>query len=413
VSGSPKYTQAQVRRTRRAELEASRQAEAERERIQREEAEARAREALRRQKQEQFDLQRGRLQAALEGPNLLVQDRQSLQQQLKFVTEVSGFGELEFQLQVAKARWQMAEEQRLHQQRARRLQAELGYCRQLLEACDHPQRERFDRAGCAAIAERERAVEQALKAQELDPAEALLVQLRSLCDEHLQRVHQPSLAWQRRCEGIQARLREAEISLAGLNQDLLVTRWQPTELEALRQLAEHLGQLLQDGQLDEAEQGLEQFQNARLQLLEKAQECQMMAEQRDLIASSVQQALESMGFFVSDPQAEHPHHPATALLLQARSAAGKALGVSVPWQGEIYYQVEGYAMVSEQRPGGDSTRSCDEAERVLNELHSLLDQVYDVETGEILWEGKDPDRNLRKADELPHGHRHGLRNQAL
>jgi hypothetical protein len=108
-----------------------------------------------------------------------------------------------------------------------------------------------------------------------------------------------------------------------------------------------------------------------------------------------------MGFVVSDPQDEYPDHPATAKILQAASASGKAIFVSVPVEGQVWYEVDGYTKTTQTSVTGDITLACDEGERVLNEMHARLEAEFQVGMSEIWWEGKDPNRTLRRADALP------------
>jgi len=51
--------------------------------------------------------------------------------------------------------------------------------------------------------------------------------------------------------------------------------------------------------------------------------------------------------------------------------------------------------------GGGTAAVCDEAEAVIDEMHEALEREFEVQTGELLWADKDPNRILRSADELP------------
>ena len=89
------------------------------------------------------------------------------------------------------------------------------------------------------------------------------------------------------------------------------------------------------------------------------------------------------------------------MVFQASSGSGKSVLVSVPVEGEVWYEVDGYTKTTSAGISGDVTLACDEGERVLQEMHTRLDEEFNVEMSEIWWEGKDPNRNLRRADVLP------------
>ena len=59
------------------------------------------------------------------------------------------------------------------------------------------------------------------------------------------------------------------------------------------------------------------------------------------------------------------------------------------------------ALSTASKVGGGTAAVCDEAEAVIDELHEALEQEFEVRTGELMWENKDPQRILRSADELP------------
>ncbi len=47
----------------------------------------------------------------------------------------------------------------------------------------------------------------------------------------------------------------------------------------------------------------------------------------------------------------------------------------------------------------------DEAEQVLTEMHTALEDKFGVKMGEVLWQGKDPNRARPHAEQLPSGQR--------
>ena len=209
--------------------------------------------------------------------------------------------------------------------------------------------------------------------------------------------------------------------IAGLKRDPMVVRWHAAELAKLEErLTERLEERLLT-KLDVALQAdpnvprkpadtaertgalLEAAREQAAEMIKQAAEAQFRADQRDYITRGISRSLSEMGFVVSAPQDEYPDHPATAKVLQAASASGKAIFVSVPVEGEVWYEVDGYVKTTQTSLGGDMALACDEGEQVLAEMHARLETEFQVGMSEIWWEGKDPNRVLRRADALPVG----------
>jgi hypothetical protein len=188
---------------------------------------------------------------------------------------------------------------------------------------------------------------------------------------------------------------EMHAIVAGLRRDALVARWQAAalaELEALVQAAPIS---------EETPFVMEKVREKAASMVKAASEAQFKADTRDYITGSIARSLSEMGFVVSEPLAEHPEHPATAKVFQASSSSGKSVLVSVPVEGQVWYEVDGYTKTTSASLSGDVTLDCDEGERVLEEMHARLDEEFHVEMSEIWWDGKDANRHLRRADALP------------
>ena len=172
-------------------------------------------------------------------------------------------------------------------------------------------------------------------------------------------------------------------------------RWQPY---ALMNLEERIGQV------EANEQALELLESARAEvplMIKAAQDAQLKTDQRDYILNGISHSLADMGFVVSAPVEEYPGHPATAKVVQAATASGKAVLVSVPVEGQVWYEVEGYQKEIGSTRDGEAVLACDEGEQVLTAMHARLQSDFQVEMSEIWWEGKDPERDLRRAEALP------------
>jgi hypothetical protein len=417
MSGSPKYTQAELEASRRRELEAQRRRKAEEERRRREEAAARERARRLEQARGRMHHRADQVHAALRNlqGEMHAQDFQRLreeatrlQQQLDSArTEDALAGParalegLISQASEAVARRRREEEERQRRQEIDRLGWQVGETERRLAEVAPERARKFDAAGQQHSQQAIEAARGALRRQDLGQARTEVPRAHQVVEGHATRVSDAWEQWVAHREAALAALGQAEAMLVGLAQDPVTMRWQSAQVAELRQQLAALEGRLEAEAFDEIQRGVQRLLQTEPGLVEAANQAQLQADQRDAIAESVRQALEGMGFFVSSPRAEHPEHPATAMLLEARSAAGKAIGISVPVEGEIWYDVEGYSMTSSPMPGGGQARSCDDAEQVLNDLHRILGESYGVQAGEVMWEGKDPNRVLRKRDVLP------------
>lgn len=188
---------------------------------------------------------------------------------------------------------------------------------------------------------------------------------------------------------------ELHALFVGLQADPMVTRWHGHAIALLgEEIARFAG-------TEQATPFLEEANRRAAALITEAKAAQLRADQRDYIARGIMQSLAGMGFVVTEPTAEHPEHPSTAQIVRAANAAGKSIAVSVPIEGEVWYEIDGYAKATEATVGGGRALACDEGEKVLNEMHARLNEEFHVETGEVWWEDKDPQRILRKAESLP------------
>ncbi len=67
--------------------------------------------------------------------------------------------------------------------------------------------------------------------------------------------------------------------------------------------------------------------------MEVANQAQLKANQRDYVVQSIAESLQQMGFTITYQEAEHPEHPASAIILGAATNSGKSVSVSVPVEG--------------------------------------------------------------------------------
>lgn len=188
---------------------------------------------------------------------------------------------------------------------------------------------------------------------------------------------------------------ELHALIVGLQADPMATRWHRQGIAALGTRIEGVVGS------EQAPLFLEEAYRRAARMIAEAKAAQLKADRRDYIARSIMQSLAGIGFLVTDPTAEHPEHPASAQIVCAANAAGKSIAVSVPVEGEVWYEVDGYTKTTEATVEGGTALACDEGEQVLNEMHERLNAEFHVEASALWWQDKDPQRILRKAESLP------------
>jgi hypothetical protein len=205
-----------------------------------------------------------------------------------------------------------------------------------------------------------------------------------------------------RLQRVESRKNVGEIQeiLAGLKADPVVMCWHPHSVSELEQELKQAFQALDSDRFDVPSQILAKVKEKEKKMVDEANVAQLKADQRDYITQSIVATLQEMGFGILSIEEEHRGHPSTAKTFTA-TAAGRAISVSVPVKGEVWYDVDGYSKSTVASVADGSPASiCDEAENVLTEMHSALQQEFGIHMGEISWQGKDPKRITREANDL-------------
>jgi sulfur carrier protein ThiS len=429
MSGSPKYSATELERRRQQELEEKRRQEAAAEAQRRKEAAERERQRQLEQGRNQLQQQLQSFQQQLTAAQTLLhpgdfktlsQDSQTCLQQISHAADQQALKQLTRQanqfpqrLETAKVqkRRDDAEKQRLAELDQQRF--ELGELEQQQQQLDAAIVQKFDPTGAQQVQQALDKVRQAIGTGKPQQVKAPLKQATQALQTHQQTVATALAQWQQAQSTAQDQLQELQTLLAGLQADPIIQRWQTPAQTQIQNLV-HQAQTAIDGeQFTTVATLLSQAQTQAEEAIAAANQAQLKADQRDYITDSIAATLESMGFTVLHRQPEHPNHPASATILGAASHAGKGISVSVPVEGEVYYDVEGYAKQNVQAMGGGNAAACDEAEQVIEEMHHILESEFGVQMGELMWDGKDPNRQLRKADDLPQsGARHNRTQRA-
>lgn len=192
-----------------------------------------------------------------------------------------------------------------------------------------------------------------------------------------------------RVDGLRARL-------AGMEADEVVTAWVSEDLAAAREAVEGL-----TGAADPVAEA-QRLDAALDAALERAQARQLAEERRAYIVEALQGALVEQGFQVSEAGLTGDSLDAEVCFRAAR-ADQRRLDVFVPVEGSVIYELDSGDQVVERGPDGAAYTHCDDTEARLEALHADLAERFGVDAGELLWENKSPIRRQRTANALPTG----------
>ncbi|WP_170958880.1 hypothetical protein [Magnetospirillum sp. 15-1] len=263
-------------------------------------------------------------------------------------------------------------------------------------------RSKFDAAGLRAL---EDALSNAGRLRDAgDPASLrpLVDRLEKEAARHVETVGKARAEWHARRQAAAEVAGEVGAFLGGLKADDVLMRWCGSSVEQLVSRGAEAEQAITDERFDRPMEVLTQVRADAESLVVRANEAQLKADQRDYIVNSMMDVLSGMGFVVGAPQEEHPGHPASAHILVAQGASGRGFSVSVPVEGDIMYDVDGFEMTAEET-GGGMVRTCDEAEDVLEDMKNRMAEAFGIVTGELTWDGKPPERISKSAKDLPKG----------
>ncbi|NEQ18916.1 MAG: hypothetical protein F6K28_02660 [Microcoleus sp. SIO2G3] len=411
MSGSPKFSEAEIAEWKQKILEAERQRRSEAEARRRQEAEEQERQRQLEMSRNQTHVRVNVLLSDLEWQwaNFYLQEAVALQyrcqNQLEAIASAESLDKLlaiseelvriELAMQEAskRKRWDEAEKKR-------RVDIERQQFELEAEAL------KFDAAGRQLLQCVLENVQQAIAVGNPVAVRRPLAEATALVQKHVRQIVQGQADSRQLQAQANQQLAELQVILAGLKADPVVMRWQREAVTELENQTNAAKLAIADGQIKQVISSLSERQQRSQIIIETANAAQIQAEQRDYIADSIAQTLQEMGFSITFHQPEHPEHPASAMILAATTQIGKGTSVSVPIAGQVFYDVDGYVKHSVATVDGNTAAICDEAEQVLTEMHTTLEDKFGVMMGEVLWQGKDPNRVLRQAERLPNGQRY-------
>lgn len=417
MSGTPKYSSAELQRQQRERLEEERRRKAA------EEARLRA-EAVERERRQRVEKLRSKvtqLQQSVvtkiqqEQSAMYPQDTSALQQRCQSQTSLIIQSQDESQLQnvitelnqilqdceAAVTRKRREEEEKKRKQEIERLQFELEELEREVERISKNDANKFDEPGQNAVNQAVRTARTALATGNPQSVTVPLNNATRIVKQHCEIVTQRRTEWEKRkadAEEVVGRIQEL---VTGLKADPVVMRWHPHSVAELEQELQKANQAVTSEQFDLPAQILTGAREKEKQIIEEANTAQLKADKRDYITQSIVATLQEMGFSILAVDEEHVGHPATAKIFRA-AAADRAISVSVPVEGQIWYDVDGYSKTTVASVAdGNPAAICDEAEQVLTEMHNTLQNEFGIQMSEVTWQDKDPKRITRTATDLP------------
>ncbi|MGK7875362.1 MAG: hypothetical protein AB4426_19300 [Xenococcaceae cyanobacterium] len=417
MSGSPKYSCAELVSQVLGMLTQTRLNKAKQEEHRRREAAQRERrrrvEARKQQLKERVQVLVRQLQQ--QGEQLYPADLKTLQErvhsvvnsveqadneaQLQEVTQILPHLDREFYESLSRKRRDEEEKKRVVE--LEKQQFELNELERRIEFISEADSLKFDPAGRSQAQQALRAVATAIATGQPTLVPKELTRATACVTQHIETLTQRRADWERRKAAAEAEKTEMLALIAGLKEDPVVMCWHGQAVTSMETEMEVAQQAISGEQFDHIAGILASVRTKAKQLVEEANAAQLKADQRDYITDSITQTLQEMGFTVVYRKPEHPEHPASAIILGVADNSGKGISVSVPVEGEVFYDVDGYHKGTVATVGGGQAAICDEAEQVLNEMHTALNEHFGVKMSELTWSGKDPNRILRRAGELP------------
>jgi hypothetical protein len=282
-------------------------------------------------------------------------------------------------------------------------EAEVVKLERRLAATGAARSEKFDSAGLCELNHLLGSARSHLERKELGQARREATAAQQKLVSHEKTITERFNIWQETKKRAETSLASLGDRIAGLRADEVVVRWVGNELAALEKRYE--GAL----KLAEAEkfEPIPDESTALIEMCEpivaRAQELQLKEDRRQYIVQGIVEVMGQFGFVVQQgyPTLEHPGVPGSATTIQAERIGGGAIAVSVPQEGDIWYDAAGFSMRTETTADGQTVRSCDEAEQEIARMHEAMRDAFGIETSELRWEGKDPDRIRKTAERLP------------
>jgi len=191
--------------------------------------------------------------------------------------------------------------------------------------------------------------------------------------------------------------------IAVLKADKIIMQWVKREIEALEQKLAEITAMIEREEWAPVQAAADTLLRELDDVVRKAEAMQLAEDRRQYVIQGITSVMEKMGFIIQSgyPALEYPDFPSSATIIQAARLGGGDIALSVPQQGEVWYEVNGFPRQIEESSSGEAVYSCDQAENEIGKIHNLLKDSYGIKIGELNWEGKDPCRITKTAHDLP------------
>ena len=282
-------------------------------------------------------------------------------------------------------------------------EAEVTKLEHQVAALDRARSDKFDRTGAMNLARLLADARSNLQSQNLPQVRRDIAAARKILVNHQAEVTKQLVAWQAAKDRAEMGLAAAGDRIAGLRADEIIVRWGTGELASLEERLERSSKLLSEERFDIVLTESAALLVASDAVIGHVQEFQLKEERRQYIVQGIVDVMGQIGFVVQQgsPALEHPNVPSSATMIQAVRIGGGAIAVSVPQEGEILYDVDGFPKRTETGGDGATVRTCDEAEQEIDRIHEAMKDVFGIEMSELVWDGKDPERVRKAAERLP------------
>lgn len=261
---------------------------------------------------------------------------------------------------------------------------------------------RFDPEGLREIDAQAKVVESLLQHHELADAQVEMARLQESLARHRARVEQQQDRWNSSQEEATSAVATVQERVASLQLDQVVQRWRASEVEELGRRVTQLEGSLSDGRFSQVHKECKSLMADADKLVAAAEYEQRLQGQRDYVAKSLVESLAELGFWVHQFPAEQASADTT---IRATRADGRAITVNVPLEGSLRWTAEGFPMEVFAGSDGQPARGCGELAEQIEAIKADLAK-RGVETGELLWNGKDPIRPGTTAKRLPRSSAH-------
>jgi hypothetical protein len=277
--------------------------------------------------------------------------------------------------------------------------ARIALTRRHLQEVDAALSAKFDPQAPAQVRDLLDEADAQVRAAKLDRADRSLQKAQEKLDQHRASIAAKHQKWLAQKQTTQARIQQTSDRVGAAGSDSTVLRWQDKSMAHFREAVTELEELLRVDKFDEAVRGSAEVERAVDEAIKAAHAEEAEEDKRLAVVDALQNALLELGWDVQRAGLEEPNDPRSRMILYADRAPGKQLGVGVPRDLHVCYEVNGFEFKTETDKQGRPRAVCDAAQAALERLHAVLGKDG-INTDGLQWDDK-PDDNDRHFEQLP------------